>query len=211
MREGTEANDLTCPQCRLRYELKSKSAPIITKIMDAGFDAMMRAIRGNRTPNLVLLQYEKPQWSVRNLFLVPHFAFSESSIEKRNPLRDTAERRGHVLCNIVLRNISNDAKIPIITNGTISSPIKVREHFKRLQPLKELSVDDRGWTLDVLNIVRRLEKIEFSNSDIYAFEPELKQLHPKNDNIKAKTRQQLQVLRDTGFLIHLGRGEWRLK
>ena len=100
-REGTEANDLTCPQCSLRYELKSKSAPIISKIMDAGYEAMMRAIRADRTPNLVLLHYQKPQWTVRNLFLVPHFAFAESSIEKRNPLRDTAERHGHVLCNIL--------------------------------------------------------------------------------------------------------------
>jgi Dam-replacing HTH domain len=28
--------------------------------------------------------------------------------------------------------------------------------------------------------------------------------------IKDKIRQQLQVLRDLGLLIHLGRGEWRL-
>jgi type II restriction enzyme len=31
-----------------------------------------------------------------------------------------------------------------------------------------------------------------------------------DSHIKDKIRQQLQVLRDLGLLIHLGRGEWRL-
>jgi hypothetical protein len=38
----------------------------------------------------------------------------------------------------------------------IIPPSEVREKFKRVKPLKELSVKERGWTLDVLNIVRRL-------------------------------------------------------
>ena len=36
------------------------------------------------------------------------------------------------------------------------SETKVREQFRRLKPLKEISVAQHGWTLDVLNIVRRL-------------------------------------------------------
>jgi len=35
-------------------------------------------------------------------------------------------------------------------------PEEVRERFKRIKLLKELSVKQRGWTLNVLNIVRRL-------------------------------------------------------
>ena len=38
----------------------------------------------------------------------------------------------------------------------IVPPAEVREKFKRVKPLKDLSVKERGWTLDVLNIVRRL-------------------------------------------------------
>ena len=178
--------------------------------MDAGYDAMMRAIRADRTPNLVLLHYQKPQWTIRNLFLVPHFAFAESAVEKRKPLGDAAERHGHVLCNIVLKNIPDDTKIPLITNGSISSPAKVREHFKRLKPLKGIGVKQRGWTLDVLNIVQRLGKPEFKNEDVYAFERELKELHPDNDTIKHQIRKQLQVLRDAGLLLHVGSGRWCL-
>jgi Dam-replacing HTH domain len=93
----------------------------------------------------------------------------------------------------------------------------------------------RGWTLDVLNIVRRLVESrrrghetpskksgidqslltsaptnEFTTADAYIFERELEQLHPDNRHVRDKIRQQLQILRDMGLLIHVGRGEWRL-
>jgi type II restriction enzyme len=86
----------------------------------------------------------------------------------------------------------------------------------------------RGWTLDVLNIVRRLREVgtagpsrprtprrgvptnTFTTSDVYAFERELEQLHPDNRHVRDKIRQQLQVLRDLGLLLRIGRGEWRL-
>jgi type II restriction enzyme len=39
----------------------------------------------------------------------------------------------------------------------------------------------------------------------------LEKLHPDNRHVKDKIRQQLQALRDAGLLLHIGRGEWRLK
>ncbi|MGA9776677.1 MAG: Dam-replacing domain protein [Limisphaerales bacterium] len=89
-------------------------------------------------------------------------------------------------------------------------PEEVREKFKRIKPLKDISVTQRGWTLDVLNIVRRLGKAEFKNEDVYVFDSELEQLHPDNRNIKAKIRQQLQELRDRNLLLHIDRNRWRL-
>jgi type II restriction enzyme len=38
----------------------------------------------------------------------------------------------------------------------------------------------------------------------------LEKLHPDNRHIKDKIRQQLQVLRDLGLLLHIDRGLWRL-
>jgi len=38
----------------------------------------------------------------------------------------------------------------------IATPAEVRAQFRRVKPLKDISVAQRGWTLDVLNIVRRL-------------------------------------------------------
>jgi type II restriction enzyme len=38
----------------------------------------------------------------------------------------------------------------------------------------------------------------------------LEKLHPDNQHVNDKIRQQLQILRDAGLLRHIGRGEWRL-
>ncbi len=51
---------------------------------------------------------------------------------------------------------------------------------------------------------------EFTTADTYAFTRELERLHPDNRHVKDKIRQQLQVLRDTGLLLHVERGVWRL-
>ena len=51
---------------------------------------------------------------------------------------------------------------------------------------------------------------EFTTTDVYAFERELEKLHPDNRHVRDKIRQQLQVLRDMGFLRHVGPGLWRL-
>jgi hypothetical protein len=64
--------------------------------------------------------------------------------------------------------------------------------------------------MDVLNVVRNLGKPEFTNADVYARADELRAQHPENRHVTDKIRQQLQILRDTGFLTHGGRGGWRL-
>jgi hypothetical protein len=69
----------------------------------------------------------------------------------------------------------------------------------------------RGWTLDVLNVVRSAGKKEFYWSDIYLRDEELARLHPKNLHVRDKIRQQLQRLRDWRFLEFLGGGTYRLK
>jgi type II restriction enzyme len=51
---------------------------------------------------------------------------------------------------------------------------------------------------------------EFTTADAYAFTRELEKLHPDNRHVKDKIRQQLQVLRDLGLLLHVERGIWRL-
>lgn len=207
---NTPAIDFICPGCNSPFQLKSKSAPIGDRINDAAYSAMMRAILEDRTPNLYALHYSRISWEVRNLILVPHFAFSVSAIEERKPLAATARRAGWVGCNIVLKNIPADARISLVSNGIPAPPHKVRESFRRLRPLEEIGVKERGWTLDVLRVVRSLGKTEFSNSDVYAFESQFEQLHPDNRHIRDKIRQQLQVLRDRGFLVQTHRGFWAI-
>jgi type II restriction enzyme len=208
---NTAAFDYSCPNCQLPFQLKSQSSPIRDRIVDAAYEAMMRAIREDRTPNLYALHYSKVIWQVRNLILVPYFAFSASAIEARKPLAPEARRAGWIGCNIVLKNIPPDARIQLISDGVPTPPKQVRERFHRLRPLEEISPRERGWTLDVLRAVRSLGRKEFSNSDVYAFESQLERLHPNNRHVRDKIRQQLQVLRDRGFLVQMNRGNWILK
>ena len=67
-----------------------------------------------------------------------------------------------------------------------------------------------GWTLDVLQVVQSLGKIEFTLNDVYAHAGTLAELHPKNAHVRDKIRQQLQVLRDLNLLEFLGLGSYRL-
>src|SRR6266850_1113167 len=75
-----------CPRKRATpFQLKSRASRIGDSIPDAGFYAMMKAIREDRTPNLLVLEYDRCTWRVRNLLLVPQFAFTPSAIFRRKP------------------------------------------------------------------------------------------------------------------------------
>ena len=90
------------------------------------------------------------------------------------------------------------------------TPQQVRASYNRLRPLEKLQVEKRGWTLDVLQVVQSLGKLEFTLADVYAHADALAKLHPNNAHVRPKIRQQLQVLRDLGLLEFLGSGSYRL-
>jgi type II restriction enzyme len=210
LQNNTQASDYSCPSCGFWYQLKGQKSPIRSSIADGAFEAMMNAIRNDETPNFYFMQYELATWRVKNLLLVPSFAFPPSAIIKRKPLSVTARRAGWTGCNIALNRIPVEARIAVVTENQAASESEVREKFKRVKPLKDISVAQRGWTLDVLNAIRRLGKTEFTTADTYAFTRELEKLHPDNRHVQDKIRQQLQVLRDLGLLLHIERGIWRL-
>ncbi len=56
-----------------------------------------------------------------------------------------------------------------------------------------------------------MNKKDFLLSEIYQFENYLKLKHPNNNNIQAKIRQQLQILRDKDFLEFSSRGKYKLR
>jgi len=208
---NTVAVDYLCPKCASPFQLKSQSKPFGNRIVDAAYSEMKRAILSDRTPNLYVLHYDLKQWAVRTVILISHFAFALSAIECRPPLAATARRAGWVGCNILLNKIPADARIPLVESGEARAASEVRQAYKRLRPLEHLKVETRGWTLDALNVVRSLNKKEFSLADVYAHADELAKLHPNNVHVTDKIRQQLQVLRDLDLLDFLGSGSYRLK
>lgn len=50
---------------------------------------------------------------------------------------------------------------------------------------------------------------EFTNQQVYENEPVFQEHYPENRNIRAKIRQQLQVLRDIGLMEHVEKARWR--
>jgi len=62
-----------------------------------------------------------------------------------------------------------------------------------------------------MNCIDTLKSQVFNLDDLYHFESELKILHPENNHIKDKIRQQLQFLRDKNYLEFLGNGRYKLK
>jgi type II restriction enzyme len=209
-RTNTPAIDFVCPECDQCFQLKSFKTWNQKKIPDAAYDSMVRAIRSDRVPNLLILQYSA-DWLVKNLLLVPRVFFSETVIEKRPPLSPRARRAGWVGCNILLDRIPRDGKIPVVANGSTVAEHQVREEFSRIRKLAEVPPSVRGWTLDVLTTVRKLAKVRFSLQELYELEPYLQNIHPHNRNVRPKIRQQLQVLRDLGLIEFTSPGNYAVR
>lgn len=56
------------------------------------------------------------------------------------------------------------------------------------------------WEKDVFGCLEKLDGDVFTLQEVYSYENYLSSLHPKNQNIEAKIRQQLQYLRDIGLV-----------
>jgi len=55
---------------------------------------------------------------------------------------------------------------------------------------EQVKMSARSWLVDIMHYIEKLGRREFSLSDMYAFEDELRRLHPRK-HIKEKIRQQL--------------------
>lgn len=209
-KNNTKAYDFVCEECESHYQLKASNKPPGFRITDAGYHAMIEAIRSAKVPNLVVMHYDL-SWRVRNLLLVPSFFFNEAVIEKRKPLSPVARRAGWIGCNILLGEVAPEGKVKVVVDGTEQPKAKVRESFNRVKGLSDLQPSLRGWALDVLRMIHKIRQTEFDLLDVYNFEEELIHLHPDNRNVRPKIRQQLQVLRDMGILSFITRGKYRLR
>lgn len=202
--------DFFCDDCKSDFELKSKeskTAKVGDKIVDGAYGTMIERITSLRNPNLFVMTYA--DWTVNNLLIIPKFFFVPDVIEKRKPLADTARRAGWVGCNIEIGGIPDSGKIFIIKNGREEDKSKVVDQYQRTISLQTSKMESRGWLMDVLKCVERIPNADFSTDDIYSFADELQLKHPDNNFVKDKIRQQLQYLRDKGFLKFTSRGHYQ--
>lgn len=201
--------DFYCPRCKNEYELKSKNGPLGHKITDGAYHTMIQRITSNQNPDFFFMSYSKDQLSIRDLILIPKHFFVPEIIEKRKPLKENARRAGWIGCNILLDKIPDQGKIPIISNGILLDKNAILDTLNKSIALEQNDISSRGWLMDILNCVNQMPTQIFSLENIYCFENYLHARHPENAHIKHKIRQQLQILRDKGFIDFLGHGNYK--
>lgn len=200
--------DFFCPACREQFEQKSKRNSLGRKITDGAYDSMIDRLSGSDNPHFFFMTYTDD--AVKDLLLVPKHFFVGDMIERRKPLAPTARRAGWVGCNILLEKIPDSGKIFYVKNGVAAPEKDVLTAFQKTTFLKNASASLKGWTLDVMLCIDALKKREFTLGEIYGFEQILHAKHPDNNFIRDKIRQQLQYLRDKGYLTFKGKGLYSL-
>lgn len=203
--------DFYCSDCKEEYELKSKKDAMGNKIVDGAYRTMIERLQSDNNPNFFFLNYDLKNLAVMNFLVIPKHFFVPEIIEKRKPLSKTARRAGWVGCNILLLSIPQTGKIFYIKNGKTETKKDVLSNWQKTLFLREeKELTSKGWLLDTMNCLDRIGKKEFYLDEVYVFEKELKIKHPENNFIKDKLRQQLQVLRDKGYLEFMSRGRYKL-
>lgn len=203
--------DFFCLDCKEEFELKSKKDSIGNKIVDGAYRTMIERLRSDNNPNFFLLNYNLRSLETINFFVIPKHFFVPQIIEKRNPLSLSARRAGWVGCNISLKNIPQTGRIYYVKDRQVESKGKILSDWKKTLFLREeREVTAKGWILDIMSCIDKLAKREFNIDEIYSFEKVLEDKHPNNQHIKDKIRQQLQFLRNRGYLEFLGHGKYRL-
>lgn len=206
---NSPVKDYVCQHCRAQYELKSKkstTARFKSAVVDGVYRTMIERITSLDNPSFFFLHYDRYQ--VNNLIIVPKCFFIPDIIQKRPQLKATAERAGWEGCNILLGKVPDSAKIPIIRNGEVLDKDEVCWKYNKVYALQTRSVESRGWLFDVLQCTENLSTT-FTLEQMYTFADTLKARHPRNNNIEAKIRQQLQILRDKGLIEFLTPGVYR--
>jgi HKD family nuclease len=106
-----------------------------------------------------------------------------------------------------LCKLEKKGRINFTKNNLVKELLKNFEaKAKSLQRPQPTHNDLVGWTKLVFD---QLPIGEFTTNQTYVYENEFANLYPENRNIKAKIRQQLQVLRDIGLIEHVGKSKWR--
>jgi type II restriction enzyme len=203
--------DFYCSSCSEEYELKSKKGKLGSQIQDGAFKKKCERLAASNNPNLFVLSYDLTNLTVTNLLIVPKHFFIRDIIQERKPLSTTARRAGWIGSNILLGKIPDSGKIHIVKNGILQPKGLVFSEWKKTLFLREETLDARGWLIEVMKCVEDIGKQEFDLDDVYSYENKLRQLYPHNQHVKQKIRQQLQVLRDQGYLDFVSRGSYRLR
>jgi len=205
---GTPLYDFHSPDCHEKFQLKASKRQFGSSVLDSEYHTALNGVLKDVYPSLILLRYDPTSWVVSDLELVHRACITTSCLIRRKPLSAEARRAGWEGCLISLVNVPALGRIGVVANGTIRSRAAVLEQWKQSDRLLETKPQARGWVTDVLTCVERLYST-FTLENVYSFEKELHVKHPKNQHVREKIRQQLQVLRDLGLIEFISPGVYR--
>lgn len=201
--------DFYCASCNEQFELKSTKGTFRAKVVDGAYTTKIARLSSNSNPNLLLLRHKLS--AVTDLIVIPKHFFVPNIIQKRRPLSNNARRAGWVGSNIIIAAIPESGKIYIVRSGQAQPRELVRQQWERTAFLAEEAIAARGWLLEVMHTIEALGKAEFEIDEVYADEQRLQHAYPENRHVREKIRQQLQVLRDRGYLEFVSRGSYRVR
>ena len=207
---NSRVSDFQCSACQEEYEVKSLSKPFRDKVEDGEYHTMLRRLGSSQNPNFLLLHYDRSDYSVRNAIVVPKHFFVPQLIEARKPLSPNARRAGWTGCRILLRDIPKTGQIHLIEDRIAVPKEQVLTSWARTLFLRDrANAANKGWLLAVMKCIEKIGQPVFGIAAVYAHEGHLRDTYPGNRHIREKIRQQLQVLRDRGYLEFVGRGLYR--
>ena len=201
--------DFYCEYCKQEYELKGKKGAFGNKITAGSYHTMIARINAKTKPDFLGIEYTS-DFKIRNFFVIPKHFFVPTIIEKRPPLHSSAQRAGWIGCNILLSSIPMSGRIFLVKEGNEISHSIVRAQVENVNLLKTMNMNKRAWTIDIMFCIEKIGLRHFTLSDIYNFESYLQDRHPNNKHVRDKIRQQIQILRDHGYIEFLGKGHYKL-
>ena len=205
---GTKVYDFYSSDCSEKFQQKSSAHPFSTSILGSEYETTLASVLSDLHPSLILLRCDYAKHVVQDISLIHRAYITPSCIIPRKPLASTARRAGWRGCMISLNEVPEAGRIEVVSSGIVRDKSLILEQWKKSSSFLTAKPELRGWLADVLQCVERCFET-FSLANVYEFENRLATKHPDNHNIRAKIRQQLQVLRDMGFVEFLGSGEYR--
>lgn len=206
---NTVAKDFVCVPCGYGFELKSKRGAFGETIADGAYQSMLTSIRSGHNAHLILLSYTE-NYEVRNVVAIPRHFLVEEIVVPRKPLGPHCRRAGWQGCNLNVGLLPPEGRVTCVSDFARVDAQTIRLEWGKASFLEKQPLRARGWLAVTMGLVRRLNKEHFSLQELYALEDVALKAFPNNSHIREKLRQQLQRLRDLGWLKFLGNGHYQI-
>ena len=125
---NTPVSDFRCTVCESNYQLKGKDGRFGPKIIGAAYEPTLKSIRMQRSPDYLLMEYDKRFETVVFGIAIKGSSITESHLQPRRPLQPTARRAGWTGCTIRIDDLPKALIIePMLLNRALS-----RERWREL-------------------------------------------------------------------------------